>query len=182
VKRPLPIAVVVAAVALLALLGYGVVNKGQDSTLDNAVANGERPAAPDRTLPVVGGLGTRSNLAAYRGKVVVLNFWASWCGPCREEAPLLERVHKRIAGDGATVLGVTVRDIEGKSLGFIREFGMSYPSLRDGEGKLAHDYGSIGVPETFIIDRQGRIVALKRGTVGQKWLDQQLSRALGQRS
>ena len=178
-KRSLPIAVVVAAVALLVLLGYGVINKGQDTTLDSAVAKGERPVAPDRTLPVVGEDATKRSLASYRGKVVVLNIWASWCIPCREEAPILQRTHERISSRGGTVLGVTYRDIEGRSLKFIREFHITYPSLRDAEGKLTHSYGASAVPETFVIDREGRVVALSRGTVTQRWLDEHVNRALG---
>jgi cytochrome c biogenesis protein CcmG, thiol:disulfide interchange protein DsbE len=180
VKRPLPIAVVLAAVALLALLGYGVINKGQDTTLDSAVAKGERPAAPDRTLPLVGEGATTRSLASYRGKVVVLNIWASWCIPCRDEAPVLQRTQERISSLGGTVLGVTYRDIEGRSQKFIREFHITYPSLRDAEGKLTHDYGATAVPETFVIDRKGRVVALSRGTVSQRWLDEHVNRALGQ--
>lgn len=177
-KHPLPIAVVVAAVALLALLGYGVITKGQDTTLDSAIAKGQRPAAPDRTLPLVGSHSTTRNLAAYRGKVVVLNLWASWCIPCRDEAPVLERLQRKIAPRGGTVLGATYRDIEGRSQKFMREFHITYPSLRDAEGKLAHDYGATAVPETFVIDRKGRVLALHRGAVDQKWLDEQVSRAL----
>jgi cytochrome c biogenesis protein CcmG, thiol:disulfide interchange protein DsbE len=180
VKRPLPIAVVVAAVALIALLGYGVLNKGQDTTLDSAVAKGKRPVAPDRTLPLVGQGETMRSLASYRGKVVVLNIWASWCIPCRDEAPVLQRTQEQIAGKGATVLGVTYRDIEGRSQKFMREFHITYPSLRDAEGKLTHAYGATAVPETFVIDRKGRVVALSRGTVSQRWLDEQVTRALGQ--
>jgi cytochrome c biogenesis protein CcmG/thiol:disulfide interchange protein DsbE len=180
VKHPLPIAVVVAAVALLALLGYGVITKGQDTTLDSAIAKGQRPAAPDRTLPLVGSDSTTRNLAAYRGKVVVLNLWASWCIPCRDEAPVLERLQRKIAPRGGTVLGATYRDIEGRSQKFMREFHITYPSLRDAEGKLAHDYGATAVPETFVIDRKGRVVALHRGAVDQKWLDEQVSRALAE--
>ena len=146
VKRPLPIAVVVAAVALLALLGYGVINKGQDTTLDSAVAKGERPVAPDRTLPLVGEGATSRSLASYRGKVVVLNIWASWCIPCRDEAPVLQRTQERISSRGGTVLGVTYRDIEGRSQKFIREFGhhLPEPARRRGQAhaRLRRDSGA----------------------------------------
>src|SRR5690606_390966 len=98
---------------------------------------GERPAAPDLALPVLEGSGTRS-LADLRGQVVVLNFWASWCDPCKTEAPELERAQKRLEREGAgTVLGVTFRDASDDSKDFMREFGLTYPSVRDVDGKLA---------------------------------------------
>src|SRR5918998_6956515 len=92
---PIPIAVLFAVVALLALLAYGLASSDPDRDIDRAVAAGERDEAPELSLPQLDGEGERS-LSDYRGKVVVLNFWASWCGPCREESPLLQRWHERI--------------------------------------------------------------------------------------
>src|SRR5215213_3220326 len=93
---PLPIAVICAVVALLALLGYGLASKEGDSGIDQAVARGERDQAPELRLERLEG-GGRQSLADYRGRVVVLNFWASWCDPCRRESPLLERWHRRLS-------------------------------------------------------------------------------------
>src|SRR5439155_583641 len=108
-RNAVPLVAVIAAAALIGLLVYGVAQRGENRTLDDAVANGHRPAAPDRPLPVLGGGGQRS-LASFRGKPVVPNFWASWCSPCRLGAPLLERAPKRLAAHGGTVRGVTYRD------------------------------------------------------------------------
>src|SRR4051812_35944045 len=100
-RSALPTAVLVAATALVALLIYGVVSKGTDTTLDDAVKRGERPAAPGagRALPVLGDDAAKRTLAEYKGKVVVLNFWASWCDPCKDEAPFLKATQARLAAD-----------------------------------------------------------------------------------
>jgi cytochrome c biogenesis protein CcmG, thiol:disulfide interchange protein DsbE len=176
-RSAVPLVAVLAVAALVGLLVYGVAAKSQNTTLDEAVRKGQRPTAPDRVLPVLGASGTRS-LADLRGQVVVLNFWASWCEPCREEAPVLERTAKALAADHTgTVLGVTYRDASGDSTKFARQFGITYPSIRDVDGKLAEDYATRALPETFVIDPQGRVVAVSRGTVSQQWLDQWVAAA-----
>ena len=111
--------VTVAAATLVGLLAYGVVSKGTDTTLDDAVAKGQRPEAPVAALPTLGADGDAS-LADYKGKVVVLNFWASWCEPCREEVPLLQKTHETIAAKGGVVLGVDTQDASGKATAFLQ--------------------------------------------------------------
>jgi cytochrome c biogenesis protein CcmG/thiol:disulfide interchange protein DsbE len=178
-KRSAPVAVAAfLAAALIALLVYGVTQSGSDTSLDSAVKNGERPPAPDRTLPALNGSGSAS-IKALRGKVVVLNFWASWCDPCRTEAPRLERLQQRLtkAGDG-TVLGVTYQDVPSDSKAFIDEYRLSYPNARDIGTKLARQYGTRALPETFVLDRRGRIVAISRGAVSQGFLDRSVGEAL----
>ena len=173
-----PIVAGLAALALLALLAYGVLAAGGDATLDEAVRRGERPEAPDLPLPLLGGAGTRS-LADLRGEVVVLNFWASWCDPCEEEAPVLERAHRRLrAREAGTVLGVTFRDASPASRAFVRRNGLSYPSVRDVDGELAEGFGTRSLPETFVIDREGRVAAVARGQLTQAALDRALATVL----
>ncbi len=167
-----------AALALVALLAYGLTTTGDDTTLDEAVASGERPPAPSLALPVLDGPGRRAP-ADLRGQVVVLNFWASWCGPCEAEAPVLSRAHERLQrANAGTVLGVTYQDRTDRSLQFVEQFGIEYPNLRDVEGALAREYGTRRLPETFLIDRQGRVVDFKRGQLEQADVDRFLERVL----
>ncbi|MGH2797774.1 MAG: TlpA family protein disulfide reductase, partial [Thermoleophilaceae bacterium] len=128
---PVPVAVIGVVLALVALLAYGLASNEPDRSVDEALAAGEREAAPELELPRLSGDGVGS-LDDYRGRVVVLNFWASWCEPCREESPLLQRWHERIVKRGATVLGVDVQDLTGDAQEFIDEYDLTYPMLRDG--------------------------------------------------
>jgi cytochrome c biogenesis protein CcmG, thiol:disulfide interchange protein DsbE len=168
------IAVVAVAAALVALLAYGVASQGQDTSIDEAVERGDRPSAPEATLPVLGADGSGS-LRDYRGQVVVLNFWASWCPPCVDELPLLERTQRRIKRQGATVLGVNYQDLPEDANVFVDRFGLSFPNLRDRDGEYAEKYAILGFPETFVIDREGRIAAARRGPVTAGWLETALS-------
>jgi cytochrome c biogenesis protein CcmG/thiol:disulfide interchange protein DsbE len=179
VKRSaVPVAVAALAAALVALLVYGVVARRDDTSLDSAVKNGQRPAAPGAavTLPTLDG-SAKQSLAELRGKVVVLNFWASWCGPCESEAPILERAQRRLQPRGGTVLGVTYKDDAGASRDFMRKYKLTYPSLRDDRLDLAPKYGTTKLPETFVLDKRGRVVALSRGQVSADFLQHAIDRA-----
>jgi cytochrome c biogenesis protein CcmG, thiol:disulfide interchange protein DsbE len=171
----------IAAAALVALLSYGVVSAGPDTSIDDRVAAGDRVEAPVGELRELGGDGTGS-LADHRGKVVILNVWASWCPPCRTEMPLLQRTHERISSQGGTVLGIDSQDLSDDALKFLREERIHFPSLRDRDGEYADALGTNQLPETFLIDREGRIAALKRGPVDQEWLDENVTPLLEERS
>jgi cytochrome c biogenesis protein CcmG/thiol:disulfide interchange protein DsbE len=173
--------VTLAAAALVALLAYGVASKGADTTLDQAILQGQRPAAPTRELPRLGAPG-QASLADYRGKVVVLNMWASWCPPCRDEIPLLQRTQKRIQRAGGTVLGVDTEDDSTAALGFMRARKVTFPSLRDRDRSYGREFGVTGYPETFLIDRRGRVAAVRRFPVDRSWLDQHLTALLAERA
>jgi cytochrome c biogenesis protein CcmG/thiol:disulfide interchange protein DsbE len=173
--------VTLVAAALVGLLTYGVVSKGTDTTLDNAVAKGERPTAPVSALPWLREQGSGS-LADYKGKVVVLNVWASWCDPCREEVPLLQKTHDAIAAKGGVVLGLDTQDASGAAIGFLKARNATFPSLRDRDRSYGREFGVTGYPETFLIDRKGRVAALRRFPVTQAWLDKELPKLLAEKA
>ena len=172
--RPVPIAVICAVLALIGLLAYGLAANSPDRSAEDALARGERRPAPALELPRLSG-GGQASLADYRGKVVVLNFWASWCGPCRDESPLLDRWHRRMKDRGGVVLGVDTLDVTAKARAFIDRYELSYPMLRDGEGASRESYGIIGFPETFVIDRRGGIAAAQRGPVDDAFMRSQVA-------
>jgi len=174
-RRLISVTVVCLAVGLLALLAFGVSNQGTSSSIDSQVARDVFPEAPNAhvALPLLGERGSES-LAALRGKVVVLNVWASWCDPCQAEAPLLEQAQRQLMHRDATVLGVTYLDNSSDSEQFVRRYHLTFPVVRDVSGNFVRSFGTYAVPETFVINRQGRIVALLRSELDGRWLSQTL--------
>lgn len=157
------------ALLLVGLLVYGVSQTHGGNSIDQALARGEHPVAHDAQLPRLDG-GGRRTLASYRGHgYLVVNFFASWCTPCADEAPMLNRMQRQLAGRG-TVVGVAWNDATEDTARFVRRYALSYPVLRDVDGKFASAYGVKGMPETFLIDPRGRIVALERNQLTQQWI------------
>ncbi|HEY1687734.1 MAG TPA: TlpA disulfide reductase family protein [Solirubrobacteraceae bacterium] len=167
-----------AGAALLGLLIYGVTHQAPKRSLDQAIAEGNPPRAPDATtkLPMLSGSGSES-LASYRGKVVLLDFWASWCVDCQEEAHQLEGLQHKLEGHDATILGVTYQDVSKDSRAFVKQYGLSYPNLRDGNGKFVNSFGTEQLPENFLIDREGKIVDIARGPVEAAFVKRALALA-----
>jgi len=120
--------------------------------------------APGFTLRRLEGSGMVS-LASYRGRPVVLNFWASWCNPCKSEAAVLERDWTRYRGRGVVFLGVDYHDLAPDARTFVRHHALTFPMLEDGSGRVTGSYGISQVPETYILSRQGRVVAHLAGPI-----------------
>jgi cytochrome c biogenesis protein CcmG/thiol:disulfide interchange protein DsbE len=183
VKRRLgPIVTVLVGAALVATLVYGLTKQGTSRRLDAAIEAGHQPSAPNaaKALPVLDGVDGRSAaLTHWRGGVVVVNFWASWCSTCNAEAGLLERAQRRLAArHEGTVVGITYKDITGNSLGAIKRFGFTFPNLRDIDGSYAESYGTAQLPETFVLNRQLRVVAISRGEITKlSWLTAAIQQA-----
>jgi len=152
-KSVLVIAAIVA-VGFLGLLVWGMLNR-QPITGLSGVTRVNR-AAPDFTLTTFDG--TAISMQDLRGKPVVINFWASWCPPCRIEAPLIERTWRSYEKRGLIVLGVNIQDRKEDALSYIREFDVTYPNGPDPTGEISIDYGVSGLPVTFFISGQGEVV------------------------
>lgn len=155
-----------AVLAVVGLLVYGLVSKGS-----SRVAVGEQ--APSSTLPQLEG-GGEGSLAQYRGRWVLVNFWASWCVPCKQEAPTLEEFQQRHGGPKFTVLGIDTRDLTDDGRSFAKQYELSYPQLRDGDGSAAHSYGTTGVPENFLVDPNGIVRWETPGPVDEQYLHDQV--------
>ncbi|MBI2088818.1 MAG: TlpA family protein disulfide reductase [Deltaproteobacteria bacterium] len=121
--------------------------------------------------------GKRISLEELRGKVVFLNFWASWCPPCRAEARDLEASWQRFKDQDIVFLGVDIQDTEAAARDFLKEFNISYPNGRDASGKIAIDYGVWGIPETFFIDPTGKITYKHVGSLGTQLIGAKVAEA-----
>ena len=163
-------AAVMAVMAVIALLGFGVLAKGERS-LDV----GE--AAPAEELEILAPEGSPESgetmsLEDFRGQWVLVNTWASWCGPCEDESPDLVAFHREhSAGGDFTVLGVQTQDGTAEGLEFVDDFGLNYPSVRDGSGDYADELGATGVPDSLLIDPEGNVAYIRRGQIDAEILD-----------
>ena len=149
--------VVVAVVAAVGLLVYGLASKG-----DSRIEVGD--PAPQGMVDRLEGGGEES-LADYRGRWVMVNFWASWCVPCREEAEALNKLQEERGGPKFTVVGIDTEDLSPDAKAFVKRYGVGYPQLRDGQGELASDFGTTGVPESYLFDSQGMLRQSQAGPV-----------------
>jgi cytochrome c biogenesis protein CcmG, thiol:disulfide interchange protein DsbE len=148
--------------AVVGLLAFGLLSKGQAT-----IAVGD--PVPDKELPTLPGPG-QGSIGEHRGEWVLVNLWASWCIPCRREAPVLERFYRRNRARGVTVVGIDVEDNRDDAVAFLREHPTTYPQLRSIGDERSAAFGSTGVPENFLVDPQGRLALIWRGPVDETLL------------
>src|SRR5438067_632280 len=168
----------IALVALLlVLLVVHVATAQRGAAVAAAVAAGKRPAAPGFELQRIDRSG-KLKLSSLRGRVVVLNFWASWCRPCKDEARTLEAAAERWRRRGVLFVGIDSQDFTGDARAFSRRFGLTYASVHDGQGSLMTHYGVTGLPETWTVTRDGRLADHIGGVTDRPRLDSAIRRAL----
>lgn len=157
---------VLAVLAIVGLLTFGLLSKGS-----SRVQVGER--VPDRALPYLSGGTGKGKIGDYRGGWVLVNLWASWCVPCRQEAPTLERFY-RLHRNRVTVLGINVQDNEEDARSFMREFHPSYPELRSVGSERSEAFGATGVPENYLVDPRGKLAVSIIGPIDQRILNSEV--------
>jgi cytochrome c biogenesis protein CcmG/thiol:disulfide interchange protein DsbE len=156
-----------AVLAIVGLLAFGLLNKGETK-----IALGE--PVPDKVLPALPGPG-QGSIAEYRGKWVLVNLWASWCVPCRQEAPVLQNFYEHNRHNDTTVLGINVQDNEDDARTFLREHPTGYPELRSVGNERSDAFGSTGVPENFLVNPKGDLALIWRGPVDDQFLRERVT-------
>jgi cytochrome c biogenesis protein CcmG, thiol:disulfide interchange protein DsbE len=152
--------------AVVGLLSFGLLSKGEAK-----IAVGD--PVPDRELPSLPGPGSGS-IGSHRGEWVLVNLWASWCIPCREEAPVLERFYRRNRARKVTVIGINVEDNRDDAVAFLREHPTTYPQLRSIGNERSSAFGATGVPENFLVDPRGRLALIVPAPVDDEFLREQV--------
>jgi cytochrome c biogenesis protein CcmG/thiol:disulfide interchange protein DsbE len=180
--RPGRLLAIVAVLAFVALLTYGVVSKAGNDDVDGALRRGVPAPAPGfdlallsagrpGRLPPTAAADGRLSLDELRGRPVVLNVWASWCPPCRVEQPMLVAAAERTRGSDAPLfVGLNMQDLTGDARGYLAEFGVGYPTIRDPSDATSRRWGATGLPETFFVDARGRVVGHVIGAVSREQL------------
>ena len=185
IRRTGRIAAIVLVGLFIALLAYGLTTTSTDSSIDQRLSKNRSAPAPRFSLELLergalpGRLASRLSpaladrrlaLGELHGIPFVLNLWASWCTPCREEAPRLQRGWLRFGGRGMLFLGLDIQDIRSDARGFIRDFGLTYPTVRDPGKEVARSYGATGIPETYFVSSQAQVVGHVIGVVSDSQL------------
>ena len=156
VQRVAQLAALIGVAALLGLLIWKVAF-GRTTGAADELAEGKLVHAPAFTLDRLDRDG-QLGVGDLKGKAIVVNFWASWCVPCRDEAPVLQKTYERYRDQGLVVLGVDVNDFRQDARRFMKRYGLTYPVVYDGKGSTVGKWGVRGFPETFFVDRTGKLV------------------------
>jgi cytochrome c biogenesis protein CcmG, thiol:disulfide interchange protein DsbE len=176
-RLALQAAAVAVLVALVAIFANGL--RSNSTTVAAELNDGKRPAAPSFRLPMLSG-GRSFDLHSLRGDVVVVNFWASWCQPCREEAPIFAEELHRHAAQGLRVVGVNSQDFPADARNFARKFHVTYPLVHDGSNDITTRWGVNGFPATFVIGRDGTVRWYQPREITAQELDGAILPILGQ--
>lgn len=158
-----------SALAVVGLLAFGVFKSGP------SIALGEAP--PDDPMPRLDGNGTGS-IDDYAGKWVLVNVWASWCEPCEEESPDLQNFLEDRQEDGFVIVGINSKDATDAATEFIDEYDLTWEMFRDGDGKIAESYATIGQPESFLIDPDGKFALICHGALNREQIDASIGRLI----
>jgi peroxiredoxin len=164
-RRAGQVLAIAVVLALLAVLVWRVVRDSEGGAAD-ALRRGEQAQAPAFDLERLDEAG-RLQLSSLRGKAVVLNFWASWCLPCKEEAPRLEAAWQKWRSKGVVVVGIDANDFKSDARRFARRYKVTYPLVHDGPGDLLDDYGLSAFPETFFVRPDGRLSSWTQGELSE---------------
>jgi cytochrome c biogenesis protein CcmG/thiol:disulfide interchange protein DsbE len=168
---------VAAVLALLALLVWRVVSDERSEVPQSL--DGEVVEAPQFALPRLDGDEEELSLESLRGKAVVINFWASWCDPCKKETPMLQEAWEKYRSQGLVVVGIDYDDFKGDARAFAKRYGVTYPLVHDREKSTVKRYGVVGVPETLFVDREGKLVGERVvGELEEGQLDENIALAL----
>ncbi|HEX3802759.1 MAG TPA: TlpA disulfide reductase family protein [Solirubrobacteraceae bacterium] len=167
-------------IALLAVLAFGVAQSGPSNALAAKVSRGEAPPAPNSGMRLeLLGSSQRETLNSLRGKIVMVNVFAGWCVACQDEVSVLKQAQQVLQQHGGELVGVTYQDSTSDAHGYMQKYGLHYPVLLDPGDNFVAPYGVSGVPETFIIGRDGRVLAANTGQMTKQWVNRTLSRVLG---
>jgi cytochrome c biogenesis protein CcmG, thiol:disulfide interchange protein DsbE len=175
-----PGVITLVVVALLAVLAFGVAQSGPSNALAAKVSRGETPAAPNAGMRLaLLDSSQRASLKSLRGKIVMVNVFAGWCVACQDETSLLKHAQRLLQEHGGELVGVTYQDSTSDAESYMQKYGLHYPVLLDPGDNFVAPYGVSGVPETFIIGRNGHVLAANTAQMSKQWVDRTLSRVLG---
>jgi peroxiredoxin len=182
-RYALPAVISLIVVALLAVLAFGVSKSGPSNVVAGEVRDGKTPVAPNAGMPLaLLGTGQKETLKELRGKFVMVNVFAGWCVTCQEEAGQLKQAQKVLSQHGGELVGVTYQDSTSDAQGYLNTYHLNFPVLLDPGDTFVQPYGVTGVPETFILDKSGHVVAATTVPMTSKWVKTTLNRVLGAQS